>query len=106
MTPPNPQAHLSNPSAYPPPANVGLSPVDTVTPAPELGSGEVLHEELHTAPQSSISGATTPTQDGEMPLLRFRKQDAVQKGDSRIMALIGRRSVLSHESLYVNAQQR
>lgn len=50
---------------------------------------------------SSISGATTPTESGELMLLRLRANHSMQQApDSRIMKLIGRRSVLCGASLY------
>lgn len=50
----------------------------------------------HVGPSSSISGATTPTESCDLPLLRLRPDSKVQQAqDSRIMKLIGRRSVLN-----------
>jgi len=50
---------------------------------------------------SSLSGATTHTESGELVLLRLRAANALQQAhDSRIMKLIGRRSVLCGASVY------
>jgi len=69
--------------------------------------GEFTGVEAHVAAQSSnISGATTPTEGGEVPMLRFRKQDRQDVKDSRIMKLIGRRSVLRPDGMFTTLQPR
>mmetsp|Transcript_62023 Transcript_62023/g.136451 ORF Transcript_62023/g.136451 Transcript_62023/m.136451 type:complete len:832 (+) Transcript_62023:150-2645(+) len=55
----------------------------------------------------SASGTTTPTECGvDAPGTRPRDGKAQAAADSRIMKLIGRRSVLGHGTLYPEVQQR
>lgn len=64
----------------------------------------------HHPASASLSGTTTPTEGGDLPLLRLRagggdtKNAQAVERDSRIMKLIGRRSVLSGASLYTQPE--
>jgi len=97
-----------------PPAPRGC-PVGTPDGSPALMSpagGETIvgESESQTAVQSStsLSGATTPTDSGDVPMNRHRDAKPAGHGDaamdSRIMKLIGRRSVLCHGSVYPDMQ--